>query len=539
MAGPGGAKPVSELHLRLVWVTVFRAVAVSLILAMIALRLLTQPAWLGLSRADSLSFAVIGAVYVATLIYGLLLRAGWAGRRLAYAQIAGDVAVASALVFLTGGAESPFAFIYLVAVVVGSILLYQRGALVAAGASTALFALTLFLGELAWADAGMVTLRLVPPRLTYTLLSNVLAQFLIAALAGYLSRQLTAAGGQISEREARLASLAQLQEQILGCMPAGLITCDGSGKVTFLNRAGEQILGLDSAVPEGTLLNGVIPGMPALDKPVRRRELAVETRGGRRILGMTVTPLIAPDAGAHLIIFQDLTELRRAEEDLQRADRLAALGALSATLAHEIRNPLAAMRGSAQMLAEDPGVAQTSAKLAKIMVREADRLGTLVDDFLRFARPPAPVLKPSHLHQLIAELVELQRIDPLAQGVELELKLDEVVVEVDADQLRQVLLNIVRNALAAAGPGGRVRIALRRTQAEVEIRVWDSAGSIAPADLARIFEPFFTTKRGGTGLGLSTAHSIVHAHGGMIHVSSSQEQGTEFVVGLPLDKEAV
>jgi two-component system sensor histidine kinase PilS (NtrC family) len=234
-----------------------------------------------------------------------------------------------------------------------------------------------------------------------------------------------------------------------------------------------------------------------------------------------------------LIVFQDLSELRQAESELKRADHLAALGRLSAQLAHEIRNPLAAMRGSAQMLAQDARPEDSSHRLANILVREADRLSHLVEDFLRFARPPPPVLREASLSQLVSDTIEMLRADPLCQRVHVELELEPVLVEMDADQLRQVLINLLRNALAAAGTGGTVRVTVRRAGGRPEIRIWDSAGSIPQGNLERIFEPFYTTKPGGTGLGLSTAHSIVRAHGGAIRVSSNPAQGTEFVVGLP------
>jgi two-component system sensor histidine kinase PilS (NtrC family) len=255
----------------------------------------------------------------------------------------------------------------------------------------------------------------------------------------------------------------------------------------------------------------------------------VTTPAGRRILGLTVSALSTPPAPL-LVVFQDLTELRRAEQELRRADRMAELGALSAQLAHEIRNPLAAMRGSAQLLA--PGADPENQRLVDILTREADRLGELVTDFLVFARPPAPVRRPCDLDDLVRQTLELLSSDPLAFGVSIDVEPGGLQAEVDPDQVRQVLLNLIRNALAAAGRGGRVRTFFTRADGQVRIHVWDSGGSIATADLPRIFEPFFTKRPGGTGLGLSTVHSIVRAHGGQIEVSSSPGEGTEFVVGF-------
>jgi two-component system sensor histidine kinase PilS (NtrC family) len=176
--------------------------------------------------------------------------------------------------------------------------------------------------------------------------------------------------------------------------------------------------------------------------------------------------------------------------------------------------------------------------LTNILIRESDRLSALVDDFLRFARPPPPALRPCALDRLVADTVELLRADPLTSGVQIDEHLAPLTARVDPDQMRQVLLNLLRNAFIAVGAGGTVRVEVEEQLGSPTIRVWDSAGSIPRSDLDRIFDPFFTTREGGTGLGLSTAHSIVRAHGGMIQVSSSREAGTEFVVGLPSNVEA-
>ena len=536
---PVGAPPPpsSDLQLKLTWLTIFRTVATTLLLAAIGGRLLSAPAEEGLSRPDSLSFALIAAVYLLTLIYGLMLRRGGAGRGVAYVQMLGDVLIASALVYLTGGTESPFTFTYSLAVIAASILLFQRGALIAALASSAAFismSLAIWVGALKLpSGAPGVSGR----RLVFLLLSNALAQFLIAALASYLSRQLSRTGGQLSAREADLQQLVGLQNQIVAAMPSGLITCEADGAVTFINPAAAEILHLDPARKGPERIDQLIPDVLRLGPRTRRAELAVTTRSGSRILGLAVTPLEG-STGSLLIVFQDLTDLRRIEDELHRVDHLASLGKLSAQLAHEIRNPLASMRGAAQMLAEEAEVDGASARLANILIRESDRLAALVDDFLRFARPPPPVLKEQSLKTLVADTLEMLRVDPMARQIAIEEDLEERFAPVDEGQMRQVLINLLRNAFVAVGPGGKVRVSVDRSAGHSRIKVWDSAGSIPSADLTRIFDPFYTTREGGTGLGLSTAHSIVRAHGGMIRVASNPEEGTEFVIGLPERKEA-
>ncbi len=526
-----------DLRIKLTWLTVFRTIATTLLLTATVVRLLSRPASEGLSTSDSLSFLLIGLVYLLNIIYGVVLQRGRAGPLAAYMQVLVDVVLATCLVYLTGGAESPFTFTYSLAVVAASILLWQRGALIAAASSSVAFgALALLIQARVLHTPGGMS-EVSSSRLVFLLVTNALAQFLIAALASYLSRQLSAAGGLLSEREADLKELVGLQNQIVAAMPSGLITCEADGKITFINPAAATIFGLREGL-RPVQIEELIPDVLRLRPRTPRGEVSVDTADGPRTLGLTVAPLEGK-TGSLLIVFQDLTNLRRIEDDLRRIDHLASLGRLSAQLAHEIRNPLAAMRGSAQMLGAEAREDPASAKLANILVRESDRLSTLLDDFLRFARPPPPNRVAGSLKALVSETVEMLRADPMARGIEVEEELAEVQAAVDAGQLRQVVINLLRNAFAAVGPGGKVKVQLDEQPLTIRIHVWDSAGSIPSSDLVRVFDPFFSTREGGTGLGLSTAHSIVSAHGGMMKVSSSKKQGTEFLIELPKSEASV
>jgi two-component system sensor histidine kinase PilS (NtrC family) len=525
--------PGLDLRLKLIWLTVFRTVGTTSLLGVFAARLLSQPATDELFRQNLVPFVLIGLVYLVTLIFGVILRWGRVGKGLAYIQVLGDILLASSLVYVTGGSESPFTFTYSMAVIASSILLEPPVAFVAAGVSSLSF------GAVALLIRAELLVRPVLEsghgpldRFVFLLVSNTLAQFLIAALASYLSRQLRAAGGKLSVKEADLRKLGQLQRQILACMPSGLITCRTWGNITFMNRAASSILNLDATGTRPENIEGLIPGALKVVPGARRSEITVDADGSRRVLGLSVTPLEGT-ADALLVVFQDLTEVRRLEYQLHRIDHLAALGALSAQLAHEIHNPLAAMRGSAQLLAAEAAEDGASKRLADVLIRESDRLTTLVQDFLHFARPPPPSLRACLLSRLVTETVELLRADPLASGVNVQTTLSDVTAIVDSDQIRQVLLNLLRNACQAVGGGGAVRVQLEQDSVGARIRVWDSAGSIPESHLSCIFDPFFTTRETGTGLGLSIAHSIVQAHGGLIRVTSSPVSGTEFVVGLP------
>jgi two-component system sensor histidine kinase PilS (NtrC family) len=517
------AVAAADLRVRLLWLTLFRTVATTLVLGVLAAQLSSGPARTELSAADLTSFGIIGFSFVLTLITALLLRAGRVGRGAAWTQIVFDVLLAASVVSLTGGARSPFTFLFLVSIIGASVLLGTRGAVAGfVGAGTAY---VLVLATLSGAHPGDAI-----PQFGLDAVIQLMAQLLIAVLSGYVGEQLSSTGGRLKASERDLKELTQLQDEIVRAMPSGLVTCDGEGMVSFLNPSAEAILGVTSEqVVRERPIDALIPGANAL-QPGRRAELNVETPRGARTLGLSIAPL-SNERGS-LIVFQDLTELRRVEKELDRIDHLATLGRLSAQLAHEIRNPLAAMRGSAQMLVAD--AAGPGSRLANVIVRESDRLAALVESYLELARPPPPQLVETRVDVVVRETLDLLRADASFAGVPVDEALDAVSAHCDGGQLRQVLLNLLRNAaVAISGKRGRIRIRVAALNPGALIEVWDSAGSLAPEDRQRVFEPFFSRAQGGTGLGLSTVHTIVQAHGGTISVESNPATGTTFSVKLP------
>ncbi|MDP2276376.1 MAG: ATP-binding protein [Archangium sp.] len=521
----GVVAAAADLRVRLLWLTLFRTVATTLIMGVLAAQLSSGGFRAELSTADLTSFGIIGLSYVLTLATGLLLRSGRVGPGAAWTQIVFDVLLASSVVFLTGGARSPFTFLFLVTIVGAAVLLGTRGAIVGfIGAATAY---VLVLASLLPSQSSESL-----PRLGLDVVIQLMAQLLIAVLSGYVGEQLSRTGGRLSASERDLRELTEVQNEIVRAIPSGLITCDREGLVSFLNPAAEAILGISTeAVMRRRLIDDLLPGARELII-ARRSELRIDTARGPRNLGLSVTPL--SNAEGLLIVFQDLTELRRIEAELDSIDHLATLGRLSAQLAHEIRNPLAAMRGAAQMLVGDTAGAPGE-RLASLILREADRLAGLVEGYLKLARPPPPQLTSTRIDGVVRETLELLRADPSFAGVQVDENLEPLDAMCDAGQVKQVLLNLLRNAAVAISGlrgRGRIRIRVASVPAGALIEVWDSAGALAPEDRQRIFEPFFTRARGGTGLGLSTVHSIVHAHGGTITVDSSPATGTTFSVKL-------
>jgi two-component system sensor histidine kinase PilS (NtrC family) len=482
----------------------------------------------GLRPADVAAFVIVGAAYLATLVTAVFLRKGGRQASLVWSQVGLDIALASGVVELSGGLESPLTFVSSIAIIGGAALLGRRGALVSAGLSV------VALGVSVSAGFEGLSARMTTPRLLLAVALQAVAQVLVATLAGHLAEQLLRKSGQLFDRERDLRELTNLQDRIVAAMPSGLLTCDRERRITFINPAGAAILGIDGVAVRGSPLARLLPGIEGVLSP-RRAELQFPTAGGVRTLGLSVVDLDARQ-GSLLIVFQDLTEVRRLEAELERIDHLAQLGSMSAQLAHEVRNPLAAMRGSAQLLAKDAEGTQQE-RLARLVLRECDRLAALVDGYLTLARPPPPTLARVRVDEVVAETIEMFRADPAQARIRLQSSLEPVEASMDAGQFKQVLINLLRNAAAATRGQGEVRVSVRQADGPL-VEVWDDAGALAEEDRERIFEPFFSRQKGGTGLGLTTARSIVHAHGGTIGVRSAPGVGTTFSIKLGPTPEA-
>jgi two-component system sensor histidine kinase PilS (NtrC family) len=515
-AGDDGA-----LHRKLVWLTFFRLVTVTVLLGGTAL-----VNWQFGARAIPAVtplYAAVAATYGASLVFSILLRLRVLERSMAAAQIVLDVAIAVVVVSATGLSESVFVFMFVLAIVNGAILLHRAGGLTA-------LALTLV------GYFGLVlVLHPTPDLLRPTLFAHGAAFVATAALASWLTEQLRRTGERLAESESDLAAVTALHESIVQSVTSGLLTVDLRGRVTFLNRAGEQITGLSL----GTLL-----GEPA-DRwfPVFAREGRGEAEhvmpgGERRLLGYTVFDLNGRSGLAGTaVIFQDLTELRAMEVAVERSKRLADLGTVAAGLAHEVRNPLASISGCVELLKGAQGLSAEDQRVMGIVLRETGRLDALLSRFLEFTRPRPPERVPTDVAVVAGETLDVFAADPVAAGLRLDRALASARVPCDPDQVRQLLWNLLANAAQAireGGKGGAVTVSCEPAPGGgAVLAVSDDGPGIPPAAAARIFTPFFTTKPSGTGLGLAVVHRIVDAHGGVIAVDSVPGQGARFTVRLP------
>jgi two-component system, NtrC family, sensor histidine kinase PilS len=536
---PFGERPQGGLYGKLVLLTGIRLA--------VGTALLAATAWPTLGHepfprtVEALLFTIVALIYFGSLVGTFLLRTrrhlGW----VAHGQIAADVVAATGLVYLTGGADSIFTVLYPLAIVSGAIGLGRRGGALGASASCVAFCLlawSMQSGIIPPAASELERVPLAPGKLAVVMAANLSAFILVGALSSFLAEQLQGARSQLQRSETRLEALEAIYSAVVRSIASGILTLGEDGRITYLNPAAEHLTGVSDHAARGQPLSTLLPDLAAsiLRPPERGRpEVRLRAHDGReRILGYATAPL-AGGASGQVILFQDLTELRQMEEAVRRADRLAVVGGMAAGLAHEIRNPLASMCGSIEVLGASPGLDGQERRLMNVVRSEAERLETLVREFLSFARPLSPAFEPLDGARVVTETVDLFRQEVAERGIELVVRADAPVwVRADPGQLRQVLWNLLGNAADATERGGRVEIRMARQAGEGVLEVTDTGHGIADEDLHRIFDPFFTTKERGTGLGLAIVHRIVEAHSGHLSVRSQAGRGTTFRVVLPI-----
>jgi two-component system sensor histidine kinase PilS (NtrC family) len=466
-------------------------------------------------------------------------------------QIAGDLVVETVLVYFTGGLDSPFSFLYLVSIITASMLLYRRGGLLSASGAVILYGV---LGDLMYysvlrmpEQSWFVPTAWTSSRLYLNMATNFAGFYATALLTSYLSEKLQKTSKELDANRLNLAELRALNQNVVESIPSGLITLSPEGVATFINPAGCFILRRDAQEIVGhpiaelgfgdgeweqlrdTLRSGAV---------IRREKNDVLIDDELRTIGFAVTPLntIEGAASGYTLIFQDLTEMKTLEAELRLKDRMAAVGELSAGIAHEIRNPLAAIAGSVQVLKKSTALNPQEQRLMSIILKESERLNKSIADFLRFVKPQEKRPAEFDIAASLAETLDLLRNSPeLAANhtIEDEILPPSYTIIGDSDQIRQVFWNIARNAVQAMPNGGTLRVTAVAAADHYNITFSDNGRGMNEADQRRLFQPFRTNFPTGTGLGMAISYRIVQEHGGRIEVSSHEGTGTSITVSLP------
>lgn len=515
-----------------------------------------------MSPAEWGLYATVAFAFLTTIVFAALH--GRVRRIVAFgaAQIGTDVGIVTALVAFTGGVESIFGFLYVPITVSAALLLGRRGAYAASALAALAYGSLMLSAQLGISDDGSLA-GAAPVQLALFGV-HAGALLLVALLASALSHERDRAGDALDQRTRALRHLQRLHERTVASLTSGLLTTDSTGCITTFNPEAEHITGMSAAEVLGRSLGDVIPDAPEFVRRgieqagrVDRARLRLRFRnaaGEDLHLGIAGSVLRSAEGepAGHVVIFQDVTKVVEMETELRRQERLAAVGALSAHLAHEIRNPLAAISGSIQILegslSSDRENEETR-RLFRIAVRETDRLNQLITDFLQYARPAPNQPGCVALASVVDEVLDMfGSVRPASVSVSVHVDA-KLCARVDESQLRQLLWNLLLNAVQAMPDGGSLAIAAApvppQAQAAsdrsgpeegarwVEIEVTDTGTGIPEDVLDHIFDPFFTTKKDGTGLGLATVHRIVEGSGGHLAVESAVGRGTTFRIRLP------
>lgn len=540
---PEGTRDGPEFRRRVEWMMLLRLVVTTLLLGATIFFQFRETRVFFVDPTIPL-YILVGATFLLSLIYVFSLPLAADLKAFSFFQIIVDVFYVTVVIYFTGGASSVFTLLYLFPIIAAAILHFRRGALIIASMASVLFGLLLNLEfyqvvpPAGWPWMSPWS-RNTPGYILWVLVVHLTFFYVLAVVASSVAEQLQTTRISLSRKEIDYTRLSDLHTGIIRSIPSGIITTDENDRVTFVNAAGVAFLG--SSLPDLVSLP-LRKIFPVIDHGVRRETYRTvkEIDGEKKHIELAVSDLKDRDgvATGRLVVFQDVTEMRKMEERVNLSERQAAFVRIAARMAHEIRNPLASLRGATELLSQNPGGISTERRLLNIVIRESDRLNSLLGEFLLTVGDQQPSKIRVMLTDLVEETVDLFAKEPRVSGrVSLETRIHKgVEVEGEPARLRQALWNLLSNALDATPDGGAIRVVLESETGtnEAVLKVQDSGPGIPLEIRDRIFEPFTTTKEKGAGLGLSLVLSIAKAHGGTVDAESSPGALTVFTLRLPL-----
>ncbi len=482
-----------------------------------------------------------------TIIYFFLLRLNKNFNWQIRVQFVFDAFLITWLVWRTGDLTSPYLTLYIVLISVASIFLRSRETLLIALACVLLFTvLSVFAASGIIDSFGTMP---EPSKIIQIVGFHAVAFLIVGLLASRLSQR-NESSEQLKETAKTLANLRALHERIVESIRSGLITTDLDGNIYTFNLAAEEITGLKSKEMIGKSIFSIFGNirlsithsLKDLEKDEQHQRFETDFITPENFIvriGYGISPLFSEsgEKTGLIITFQDLTAIRSMEESIRRKDRLAAVGRVAAGLAHEIRNPLGAMRGAIQVLESKTPPDSAQSKLMEIILRESDRLNKIITNFLTYARPRVSNFSEIDVLESVNDTFTLLEHSPdVKENHVLETVLPEnpVIISADPTQLKQIFWNLARNAILAMPDGGKLKVIVAELANErIRILFEDTGVGMSPEQVEQLFEPFSNSTTGGTGLGLSIVYQIIRDHNGTINVRSIENKGTTITLELP------
>jgi two-component system sensor histidine kinase PilS (NtrC family) len=464
-----------------------------------------------------------------------------------------EISIESGVIYATGNVNSPYSALFVLTIVSAALVYRMVGTLVVASLVSLAYAFIIWLGLTGPTDSelsmqALKTIFLAHESVFYAIFLHILIFYLTAFISGYLAERLSSQDRKLVDASVALRRARLETDDILRHLNSGLLTIDSGGFIIYFNRAAERILGYSEDKVRGMHCSEVFAErMPALAEYLMsgitsrvtypRKELDIVT-DRQEVIPLGLSSSILTEEGGSLrgviAIFSDLTEAKRMENKVRVNDRLAAVGELSASIAHEIRNPLAAISGSVEVLSSELRLGDDNARLMELILKESHRLNVILSDFLAFARVSRPGYNKVELCHLVSDVRELLRLhEDTPDNIEVSFDSNESIVYVigDEDHIKQMLVNLALNSCEAFdGRPGKLMFGIRTNpeKGTVDLCVSDDGPGIENEIMDKIFEPFYSTKKQGTGLGLAIVHRICDALKLKMHVDSHPGEGTTF-----------
>ncbi|MBN2429641.1 MAG: PAS domain S-box protein [Deltaproteobacteria bacterium] len=490
----------------------------------------------------ALLYFLFGVSFFQALVSAFLLFRVQKIKWLVQVQIAWDLLIATLLIYMSGGIASHFSFLFILIIACASIFFGRREIFVVAAASIILYGSLLdlqYYGYLPLLKGLDFPLQIDGREVFFAVFIHFIAFLSTAFLSYQLVEKLRKSEMALRKRQIDYRELENLNNAILLNITSGLMILDSEGKIQSFNHSAERITGYCLEDLFDRDFRDIFPKMVAFRSDnfriVERDECSfVDQEGNAKIIGYSSSLLQNSEDGilGLLISFQDLTRIKEMEDKLKRSDRLAAVGQMASGMAHEIRNPLASISGSVQLLMEEGRFSDEETHLMKIVLREADRLSRLLTDFLVFARPAPPNNSEVDVSGMLDELAEMVAADTRFSKVRIQKSYPrDCLMLVDGQQIRQALWNLVINAAEAISGAGKICLGIDQETSTIFV---EDSGPGIPEDIrGKIFDPFFTTKDKGSGLGLATVYTIVEQHGGSVDFKDVKGGGTRLIIFLP------